>query len=672
MVYGTNTQRSLLWASCFFTMAGCLAHPSAFEPDSGESNSTENRNINIIGSNATDSNNSHYPFGHETEVIRPHIDTGDSDAPTDSNDTGRNPDSDPTAPTDSENVPSTETDTGFGGDSDSIPTCTGCLIETVCYGDGELNPENSCQICRTDISNDAWSADDGKPCDDGLYCTENDTCDQGQCIGTDRVCDDGVGCNGVETCDDIDDTCADGASTCDEGQFCDMKTDECTLSCGGCEINGSCYQDGDVKESEPCLACDVSASRNAWTPNTGAACDDDSLCTENDQCTSEGDCGGTQIACESDADICGIKRTCQPNTGCVSNYPGNSVTCNDNDSCTVYDRCNSAGQCIGTPMSCNDALDCTQDTCVEGQCDHLILTGHCLVDKGDGINKVCIDEHYVAGHDSCLHCAPSVNPEGWTPRGGVCKYNNACYAHDVKHPGVSCLTCDGGNWSVDSGQCYINSGCYQKDDENTANRCEYCDTNNPNQWTVRSPGTSCGECQICSEEGECDGVQEDMCLIQGNCYNIGEANSENECQICNAVNDQVNWSPEDAEVPCGSSACTVCDGDGACNTEHTPCCLSTSADAEITDGLCGSIPESLIPDGCVLMYDWEDISDTTRSFESTGTQCQDGEWTTPDGTADEEPCPDCTPEYIDRWYTTDCDFTFEYDDTCEPPQPSDS
>ena len=54
-----------------------------------------------------------------------------------------------------------------------VSTCTnGCVIDSACYGDGQVNPLNPCQVC--DPSAVDWSDNDGASCDDGLFCTADD------------------------------------------------------------------------------------------------------------------------------------------------------------------------------------------------------------------------------------------------------------------------------------------------------------------------------------------------------------------------------------------------------------------------------------------------------------------------------------------------------------------
>ncbi|APR86315.1 BNR repeat domain protein [Minicystis rosea] len=109
---------------------------------------------------------------------------------------------------------------------------------------------------------------DGVPCDDNLFCTINDHCQGGTCVGGGpKACTSGNPCF-VGACNEALGTCTvvpgnDGAA-CDDGNVCTAST---TCLAGAC-VGG------------------VPA-------NDGLACDDGSACTVNTVCTG-GKCGGGQ------------------------------------------------------------------------------------------------------------------------------------------------------------------------------------------------------------------------------------------------------------------------------------------------------------------------------------------------------------------------------------------
>ncbi len=105
--------------------------------------------------------------------------------------------------------------------------CTdGCLVAGVCWGDAQVNPANPCLVCDVARSATTWSDRDGARCDDGLWCTVDDTCAGGACAGAPRDCSDGRVCDGLETCDEATDVCVRHAPpSCDSSAVC---ADACT------------------------------------------------------------------------------------------------------------------------------------------------------------------------------------------------------------------------------------------------------------------------------------------------------------------------------------------------------------------------------------------------------------------------------------------------------------
>jgi len=83
--------------------------------------------------------------------------------------------------------------------------CSGCFIDDLCYADGEVNPNNVCQVCDLGAVDDQWTADDGVACDDGLFCNGADTCLSGVCQQHE-----GDPCEIGTTCDEELDECIAG------------------------------------------------------------------------------------------------------------------------------------------------------------------------------------------------------------------------------------------------------------------------------------------------------------------------------------------------------------------------------------------------------------------------------------------------------------------------------
>jgi len=182
-------------------------------------------------------------------------------------------------------------------DDDDVSPCEGCLINEICYANGEPNPANGCQWCNTDLSMTDWSNNDGAVCEDGLYCNGADTCAGGACaahIG--NPCpDNGLWCDGEEFCNEDADacdvrnapTCPDNGLWCDGEEFCNEDTDACDASGEPCvapfvcneltdTCESACYLDydsdgyGDPNNARPSVSEECP---EGWTPDN-TDCDD--------------------------------------------------------------------------------------------------------------------------------------------------------------------------------------------------------------------------------------------------------------------------------------------------------------------------------------------------------------------------------------------------------------
>ncbi len=194
--------------------------------------------------------------------------------------------------------------------------CPGCVVGGVCWGDGQVNPANPCQICDVQAAVFAWSDHDGSPCDDGLFCTTGDVCQGGTCDGTPLSCDDGVACNGTESCDENADTCVPGTTPCGADELCDVPSDRCVTRCTGCVIAGSCYGQGQVNPANPCQICEPARSDTAWSDHDGATCDDGQFCTVDDTCAG-GACTGTARDCSDGVECNGVETCDESADACV-------------------------------------------------------------------------------------------------------------------------------------------------------------------------------------------------------------------------------------------------------------------------------------------------------------------------------------------------------------------
>ncbi len=204
-----------------------------------------------------------------------------------------------------------------------------------------------CHIGSCDPAGDACTetpGNDGGNCDDGDPCTVTSFCAAGACVAGGQVdCSFADGPCSVGVCDPklgcLPTPKNDGAA-CDDGLYCTVD-DSCTKgACGG--VPNTCAAPGDV-----CMigTCDeVAKSCVAIPGNDGKPCDDQNACTKSETC-SGGTCGGGVAANDGkacdDGDGCTSGTTCA--AGKCANAVGQIAACIDGDKCCPA-NCQGGGQ----------------------------------------------------------------------------------------------------------------------------------------------------------------------------------------------------------------------------------------------------------------------------------------------------------------------------------------
>lgn len=324
-----------------------------------------------------------------------------------------------------------------------------CANQDSCDGTGMCVPNN--------INN-------GSPCNDGIFCNGADVCQGGMCQASNinpcsggmPVCDpvsdmcvqctnngqcpsDGMACNGPETCNLVTNMCQSGPPVvCGGGTpLCLDPAGTCvqclvTADCAGTPAAPLC----DTATNQ-CVGCLLNSDCAGDPINT--ICDATEATPKCVQCLSDLDCGGNTPICNEVVDLC--------------------VECN-------------------TGADCDDANDCTIDTCIANACSNASVT--------DGTG--CDDGVFCNGADSCV--------------GG------ACSMHDNVNP------CPGNNPVCDSvldmcRGCMSNPEC---DDGNscTADTCNIQSGNCSNQNVADD--TPCNDGLFCTAN--------DLCLV-GVCMGSG-------------------------------------------------------------------------------------------------------------------------------------------------------
>ncbi len=229
----------------------------------------------------------------------------------------------------------------------------------------------------------------GSPCEDGLFCTIDTTCDAGGACqgGGPRSCAEVSGPCATAGCDDVADVCTATAKAagvpCNDGKFC-TETEACddkgicaTVQLRDCPggAPGSCKV-GFCEEAA--AACGIALAQ------TSTPCDDGDPCKVGEACGATGTCGGAKPkVCAGDA--CNAA-ACEAATGLCKLLPLQiSAQCDDGKACTIKDTCNGAGNCTGggwdsacackEGAECDDGNPCTTESCNAGSCTFAVQGG---------------------------------------------------------------------------------------------------------------------------------------------------------------------------------------------------------------------------------------------------------------------------------------------------------
>jgi len=212
---------------------------------------------------------------------------------------------------------------------------------------------------------------DGNSCDDGMFCTTDDTCQAGVCTGGPA---NDCGMDSPE-CQEI--TCDESAKSCstaplDNGTVC-VSDDLCQTgtTCSNGQCTGGTPKDCFFSPTpSECFVSVCNPQNGMCEPepgNDGGSCTDaNDLCTVQKTCTAGQCVGGVPKDCSNLTQGCDLG-VCDAVTGvCATQTVGDGMACDDLDACTTGETC-SVGTCgSGTPVT-----NCTAaaDGCCPSNCD---------------------------------------------------------------------------------------------------------------------------------------------------------------------------------------------------------------------------------------------------------------------------------------------------------------
>ncbi len=160
-------------------------------------------------------------------------------------------------------------------------------------------------------------------------------------------------------------------SDCDDGVAC--STDRCDL------VTGTCQYDLD-----------------------DALCDDGAFCNGAELCTTTGCAAGTAVTCDDGVD-CTLDACDEVSDACTA--MADDTLCNNGLFCDGVELCDAALGCLaGTPITCDDGVDCTLDACDEVSDACTAMADDTLCDNGlfcDGIELCDATLGCSAGAPAC-------------------------------------------------------------------------------------------------------------------------------------------------------------------------------------------------------------------------------------------------------------------------------
>ena len=379
---------------------------------------------------------------------------------------------------------------------------------------------------------------------------------------------------------------------------CADVAEEAGEDVGEPELVPECGSDAECDDGNPCtgdLCVDGTCSHEV---NETDACDDKNACTIDDSCLPSAVCAGTPVSC-NDADPC-TEDSCNPETGCQHKLLPEWTPCDDGNLCTLEDSC-ADGACSGTPKNCSDGNGCTTEACVPE-------TGECLVVNDDGAQ--CDDGDVCTSKDTCSAgtCAggPALDcDDGNLCTDDGCKPKEGCWHTDNTAP------CDDGSLCTQTDACAdgacVGKNLLQCNDENVCTK----DSCQPEVGCIHEPfSTPCNDGNSCTVDDHCE---EGQCVSGG----LTLCDDGNPCTVeaCDPVTGECVYAQTGGDCDDGNLCTTgdtcmeglcvgspvVCDDSNECTSDScAPLtgCLHAAVDGQCDDGNVCTLGDVCVAGAC--------------------------------------------------------------------------
>ncbi len=497
----------------------------------------------------------------------------------------------------------------FCDDGDHCTLSTTCSSGT-CGGGSARDCSAQNDPCNRGVCDSAQAAcvkepyTDNRACDDGLYCTLDDSCVAGRCEGgSPRPCADVSFCR-AGACDEDADACTSGSPIregegCDDGLYC-TEGEVCTS--GGCAGGQprSCATLADQCNAGVCNESQDACQRQPYTD--GRTCSDGAFCTVGDACGPGGTCAGSPRDCSSRSDACNLG-VCNEGLDLCEPQPRNEGgACSDGAFCTVGDAC-IAGGCVGTARNCAAVAD----GCNLGVCNE--TADACQRSpRADGTS--CDDALFCTTGDRCQGGACS----GPTARDCSALDDPPCFVGSCSEAQDQCLAFNPGTCGCDPAVDADGDG---------VDSCADCDETDAGVYPgapERCNGLD-DDCDSAVPAGELDGDGDGVRACAGDCAPDIAAIHPGAAEDCDGVDDDCDGTPDDgASATCDDGL--LCNGVESCSAGA--CAPGVSLDCSgLTDG-CNVGACSEVAGECVAVPRSDGTPCTDADFCTVSTTCTAG------------------------------------------------
>ncbi len=443
-------------------------------------------------------------------------------------------------------------------DKDDGDLCNGTLFCDVASKNCKLNKasvvncssvdDTACAVnaCQPKTGACALVALENKACEDGTACTSGDACKGGLCAPGTNTCtckedadcaahEDGDLCNGTLFCDKSSNTCEVNPASlvsCPNVDDTACAKNTCQPKSGVCEVQklldgAPCKDDNACTSEEVCVGSQCVGGKNACTCQSDADCagkDDGDLCNGTLYCnTMTSLCEvnpSTVPSCDAGADTACLASQCvhvfdlagaATSTTCKLLPRPDGKVCDDGVACTEGDLCK-AGACVSGKKVCGCKTDGDCQTGTPNLCQEpaTCVAGSCV----DGKDKSCPTE----GETECLGnvCDPTTGACALVPKNEakICDDGDPCSAQSSCKEGACLLlvatNCDDGNVCTnDACDPKVSGGCTHSNNKSGCDDGSKCTASDFCFGGVCKGGSPPPE--VCGNgiDDDCDGVKDE-------------------------------------------------------------------------------------------------------------------------------------------------------------------